>query len=94
MSFLLAFFALIPVALAGGGSKLAATQQQKPGTNPPHGQGMPGMDHDMSGMDHDMPGMDMTPGDDSEHSAEKGAVSAMSHDAMGHHHHQMGPHST
>src|SRR5713101_1186399 len=92
-SFLLAFFALIPVALARNGSKLAATQQQqKPGANSPHGQGMPGMDHDMSGMDHDMPGMDMTQSDDSEHSAEKGAVSAMSHDAMGRHHHQMGPH--
>src|SRR4029077_479369 len=85
-SFLVAFFAVIPVALTGSGSKLAAAQQhQKPGANPPHGPGMPGVDHDMSGMD-------MTQGDDTEHSAEKGAVSAMSHDAMGHHHHQMGPH--
>jgi hypothetical protein len=90
----LAFLALIPVALTGNGSELDAAQQQqqKPGANSPHGQGMSGMDHGMSGMDHDMPGMDMTQGDDGDHSAEKGAVSAMSHDAMGHHHHQMGPH--
>jgi hypothetical protein len=43
-------------------------------------------------MDHDMPGMDMSQGDDSQHSAETGAVSAMSHGSIGHHHHQMGPH--
>src|SRR5882724_7214474 len=68
--------------LASGGNLAAQQKHQKPPDDSAQSQ-------DKSGMDHDMPGMKMGQGmNDSDHQAENGAVSAMSHM----HHHQMGPH--
>src|ERR1700730_8213064 len=85
--------AIFAAILLASGDNLAAQQkpQQKHPDDSAQGQDKSGMDHDMPGMnmDPDMPGMKMGPGtNDSDHQAENGAVSAMSHM----HHHQMGPH--
>ncbi|MCU1341456.1 MAG: hypothetical protein JWN92_879 [Candidatus Acidoferrum typicum] len=85
-----AIFAAILLA-SGGDLAAQQKQQRKPTDDSAQGQDKSGMDHDMPGMnmDQDMPGMKMGPGtNDSDHQAENGAVSAMSHM----HHHQMGPH--
>jgi len=77
--------------LASGGNLAAQQKHQKPPDDSAQSQDKSGMDHDMPGMnmDQDMPGMKMGQGmNDSDHQAENGAVSAMSHM----HHHQMGPH--
>jgi hypothetical protein len=89
-----ALIATLSMAVRGAATNLAAQlqptqqkQQQKPAGDSSPNQDRSGQD--MSGMDHDMPGMKMGQGmDDTDHQAENGAVSAMSHM----HHHQMGPH--
>jgi hypothetical protein len=92
--FLIAWIALMYLALAGNAGRLSAQQsapqgqKQKSGDNSGQ-QDMPGMEGGMPGMDmgHDMPGMKMGEGADDQQT-EHGAMNAMSHM----HHHQMGPH--
>src|ERR1700738_4795493 len=83
---------LAAIFIMSGGDLIAQQKhKQKPADDSTQAQEKSGTNHDMPGMnmDQDMPGMKMGEGSDgSDHQAESGAVSAMSHM----HHHQMGPH--
>jgi hypothetical protein len=96
-TFLIAFIAIVFLALAGVAPNLVARQttqqnpQQKPNDDSGQNQNMPGMGTSMPGMnmDHDMPEMKMgQSADEKDQQTEHGAMDAMSHM----HHHQMGPH--
>jgi hypothetical protein len=96
-TFLIAFIAIVSLALAGVAPNLFARKktqqnpQQKTNDDSGQNQNMPGMDNSMPSMnmDHDMPGMKMGQGaDEKDQQTEHGAMDAMSHM----HHHQMGPH--
>jgi hypothetical protein len=83
---------LAAIFIMSGGNLIAQQKhKQKSTDDSAQAQDKSGANHDMSDMnvDQDMPGMKMgQDADGSDHQAESGAVSAMSHM----HHHQMGPH--